>query len=370
MRKLIHSKKIIPRAKSGQAGRLERGQIAQKPEAHAYLQVQRLVGNQAGQRLLEGQPQVNPAHGSPIADTSVLRYPFRATIQRGPGEPVQDQLKTALSRQDAGPGREQGGEAYKGLFEQLGATPQGPASAELAAEEAPQGEFVPAETAAAPIQLPDIQIPMLAEIGKTDAVKGGFTYSGSIKRGGAAPSGFGVTRSFASKLTGIKVTSKASTYEVTATVEHPITYQVRSGTGPDSQKDIASATDADITKTNYPKVVTDLTPDMSDLNGRPPREKFWAEDLTLKHEKVHADDDKKNGPGAMRTVTTWLNAQTAASVADVNSLLGKLPGRFADALLAALSTEDGEKHAYGDGAPSYKARANAIKAKGKKGDYK
>ena len=32
-------------------------------------------------------------------------------------------------------------------------------------------------------------------------------------------------------------------------------------------------------------------------------------------------------------------------------------------------TEDGEIHAYGDGAPSYLARANAIKTKGDAGEY-
>ena len=72
----------------------------------------------------------------------------------------------------------------------------------------------------------------------------------------------------------------------------------------------------------------------------------------------------------MATVTAWLNGQTAANVAGVTTLLGTLPGRFATALLAALSTEAGEKHAYGDGAAAYKARANAIKRKGDKGDYK
>ena len=201
-------------------------------------------------------------------------------------------------------------------------------------------------------------------------MKGAFTYSGSIKKGGAAPRGFGVTRSFGSKLSGITITPKSGTFEVAATFEHPITYQIRSGTGPDGQKDIASETSANITKANYVTVAADLTPDMSDLNGRPPRTQFWAEDLTDKHELVHTDDDQKNGPGAMATVTTWLNTQTAASAGDVSTLLGKLPGRFTTALFAALSTEDGEKHAYGDGAPSYKARATAIKAKGVKGDYK
>jgi hypothetical protein len=210
---------------------------------------------------------------------------------------------------------------------------------------------------------------MLAGLGKSDAVAGAFTYTGSIARGGAAPSGFGVTRSFGSKLTGITITPKTGAFDVAATLEHPITYQVRTGTGPDGQKDIASETDAKVKRANYATVAADLTPDMSDLNGRPPRTQFWAEALTLKHELVHANDDKGNGPAAMGTAKTWLNGQTATDEAGVRVHLTKIPVRFADALLAALSTEDGEKHAYGDGAPSYKARADKIKEKGTKGDY-
>jgi hypothetical protein len=68
-------------------------------------------------------------------------------------------------------------------------------------------------------------------------------------------------------------------------------------------------------------------------------------------------------------VTTWLNGQTAASAGEVRTLLGALPARFAAALLAALSTEAGERHAYGDGAPTYRARASAISAKGGRGEY-
>jgi len=72
---------------------------------------------------------------------------------------------------------------------------------------------------------------------------------------------------------------------------------------------------------------------------------------------------------AMVTTWAWLTGQTASSQAQVQGLLNQVPGRFASALLAALSTEDGEKHAYGDGAPSYRARANAIRAKGGRGEY-
>src|SRR5262249_21981963 len=107
----------------------------------------------------------------------------------------------------------------------------------------------------------------------------------------------------------------------------------------------------------------------SDLNGRPPRASFWSEDLTIKHELVHANDDKGNGPSAMIQVMNWLNGQEADGPTGVISKVMEIPKRFAAALLAALSTEDGEKRAYGEGAPSYKARADSIKAKGDKGDY-
>ena len=109
---------------------------------------------------------------------------------------------------------------------------------------------------------------------------------------------------------------------------------------------------------------------MSDLNGRPPRTSYWAEDLTIKHELVHANDDKGNGPLAMVQVMAWLNgADRVRRHRRHRRSCSQVPKRFAANLLAALSTEDGEKHAYGDGAPSYKARADSISAKGAKGDY-
>jgi hypothetical protein len=227
-----------------------------------------------------------------------------------------------------------------------------------------------ADDAETPIRIPDIEVPALETLERTDkTISAGFTYSSSISRGGATPSGFGVTHSFSSRLSGITITPNPDNFGVAATYEHPITYQVRSGTGPSNQVDIASDSDPDITDDNYTTIASDLTPNMGDLNGRPPRTQFWAEDLTLRHELVHANDDQGNGPGAMATVTTWLNGQTAASEDDVRILLNTLPERFSTALLAALSTEDGERNAYGDGAPAYAARATAIQDKGDVGEY-
>lgn len=347
-------------------------------------------------RLTQQSVQATSQPGTPSVQTrtEVVRTPFEAVIRRGGAPQARAVTGTGMraGRLDTGIGQEHGGEEYEELFKQLieepaaapAALPQTENGSAEAAETAPpeteETAAPPAQTAetaeetAPPVseefKLPDIEIPMLAQIEKTDAISGAFTYSGSIARGGAQPTGFGVTRSFGSKLTGVTVKADAGTFTVKGTFEHPITYQVRTSTGPDGQVDIASETDSDITKDNYATVASDLTPNMGDLNGRPPRTKFWAEDLTLRHELVHAEDDKKNGPAAMATAVTWLSTQTAANIEEVKTALRGMAGKFSSALLAALSTEDGEKHAYGDGAPSYKARADAIKDKGAKGDYK
>jgi hypothetical protein len=339
--------------------------------AELMRSLQHGAGNASVQAMLSQVP--DDAGPAAHTETTVERYAFEVEIPRGPSPEAGHAAGAGGGREDAPAGMEEdpiaavaavvGGGVAAAPEEAppAGSAAAAPAAAEPGTQEGPEEEIT--------VSLPDIEVPALAAVAKTDAVSASFNYSGSIERGGAAPSGFGVTHSFDSKLTGVTTTLKKKVYKVKATLEHPIKWEVRSGTGPDGQVDIAGETDADITDTNYPDVVSDLTPDMTDLNGRPPRNDFWAEDLTIRHEKVHAADDKKNGPGAMRVTAKWLSKQTAASVADVTTLLGEIPDRFAAALLAALSTEDGEKHAYGDGAPSYKRRAKAIKKRGDAGKY-
>jgi hypothetical protein len=110
---------------------------------------------------------------------------------------------------------------------------------------------------------------------------------------------------------------------------------------------------------------------MGSDNGRPPRTKFWAEDLTIQHELFHTRQrESKFGPDSKTAMQTWLNGQTATSAAQIRSTL--LPQamtegiRVFNALVAAPTTEG---DAYGDGAPLYKARADTIKTKGDAGDY-
>jgi hypothetical protein len=335
--------------------------------------------------------------GSIQSYTTVVSVPFRAMIRRQPGHQPKSaqgsQAANPAARSDAGPKEENPKDSeYHAIFERMAqqamaratssaGTPSvgGGSSVPEAVQLAPESESAAAETAGAgaatgdqagpPLRVPDIEIPALDEVGKNDSLISNFGHNPSISKGGDTPKGFGVTRSFSSTVTNVIIIPLPGMFIITGIFEHPITYQIRSGTGPDGQVDVNSATSGEITDTNYPTVAKDLTPDMSDLNGRPPRTQFWAEDLTTRHELVHANDDKNNGPLAARTASTWLDSQSAADETQVKTLLAGLPARFADALLAALSTEDGEKHAYGDGANSYLLRATAIKLLGAAGYY-
>jgi hypothetical protein len=387
------------------AGALARSDAASREEVIGRLQA--AGGNLGVGRLLQAS-----APGPTRTETlGTMRYPFTATIRRAPAPRAQASVPAVpRGRADSPKGAEHPGPPKEALFEDLskpeaaaaakgppaatpGAAPAGAGTGGAAAaptpgaaptapagpETAPAAGPAPAGPEAATggggtgetktEKLPDIHLPALAEVERCDLVAAALTYHGSITRGGAQPTGFGVTRSFSASLTNITFASTSTAYIVTATLEHPITYQIRSGTGPDGQVDIPSENAAAITAANYSTVVADLTPNMSDLNGRPPRTQFWAEDLTVQHELVHAHDDNTNGPLAMVQVMGWLNSQTVSGPVPLAMLMSSIPGRFAANLLAALSTEDGEKHAYGDGVANYTARANAIKAKGDKGDY-
>ena len=216
------------------------------------------------------------------------------------------------------------------------------------------------------IQLPDITLPPeIAAREQSDPIQSRIGYNPSITRSGAAPSGFGVTRPYTHALSGITVTKRHGTYHVQATVDNPITFQV-DGHG---NTDIDSVGDADITSANYATVASDLTPDMSSDNGRPPRTQFWAEDLTIRHERFHAREDVHFGRQGVRIARRWLNTQDAASVTEVNTLLNEVLTRVADHVDVSMAAPAREERAYGDGAPAYLRRATNVQRRGDRGGY-
>lgn len=209
-------------------------------------------------------------------------------------------------------------------------------------------------------RIADTLISPLAALEQTDAIASTFSYTSSIKQAGAAPPAgdFGITRPFFQmKLAG---TQDATGFKLTCPVEGQITYQLASL----GKTDISSDSDPDIFQSNYTKVVSDLTPNMSDLNGRPPRTQYWAEDLTKKHECFHAKEDVKFGGDGVVLADKWLNKQTASTEAEAI----RKATQALDIVRSKVDTEmvvpASEKRAYGDGAPLYRARADAIKAKG------
>ena len=218
------------------------------------------------------------------------------------------------------------------------------------------------------VQLPDVIKPELLMVQACDAIAGALAYSPAIENTATpGPTEFGICRFGDCKVTGITAKLEAGTYTVAGTIEHKITWGVHPTT--DNETDISGDTDADITKTNYPDIVKDLTPNMSSSGGRPPRNHFWAKDLTEIHEKFHADDVKKQAPGAITTAVNWLKTKTASSVADVTTLVNQIPDRVVQTLAAGMG-EPGEVRAYGDGAAAYTTRSEAIDKRGKAGEYK
>jgi hypothetical protein len=246
--------------------------------------------------------------------------------------------------------------------------PSAPPAAPHAAEHSEQPEE-PADKG--PISLPDIEVRDFAEVELCDAITPWLSYQGTVAQGGNTPNGFGVTRPGPMTVTGITVRKLPviGWWYVSATVTQQILWQVRAVTGPSGQVNVTSALDPVITAANYQTVVDDLTPDMSDLNGRPPRSQFWAKDLTEQHEAFHANDRKTRAPAALRLASNWLGTQQAADPAGVQALLQQVPGRMVATVSAGMTMPGKEERAYGDGAGAYSRRATAIWALGKVGYY-
>jgi hypothetical protein len=151
---------------------------------------------------------------------------------------------------------------------------------------------------------------------------------------------------------------------------YTIRWQTRTGTGPSGQVDLPSDAAPGLTQANYPQAASDLTPNMSDLGGRPPRRQFWAQDLTERHELFHADERRRFGGQSVQNAQNWLNTQTVPNQAAVTVLLGQAWNNQVRAFLARVMANPGkEQRAYADGAATYTARADAIRQRGAANQY-
>lgn len=317
------------------------------PMTRLALQLQRTAGNAATGRLLEDRqsPDADPS----ATDVQTGVFAFQATIARHHTghRPWRPPATTGRLPTDHDAENDRGAEAGDVDAEQV------TAAVLRAAPHVPEPE--PGGT----VVIPDMQTPPSLDIADHDTVSGRITYEPTITRSGVVDP-FGATRWSSFTAAGIVVRSVPGAYTVTFRLQNPITYNVRS-----PKTSIASANDPALTNANYAPAATDLTPRMDVQNGKPRRRSFWAEDLTLRHERFHADERRRLNRAGAEQAQTWLSEQNANSAADVAALVAQIPARVIAASQAAVGTlDEKESRAYGDGAPLYQARADAIRAKG------
>jgi hypothetical protein len=236
---------------------------------------------------------------------------------------------------------------------------------------APPHRSIPEPEEGGTVHFPADELQSITLPEQSDKIASNFGYKSSItqKDPPPGPGEFGTTRPFyAFEKPGPSAIQNAGTFNVTGTIAADITFQVA---GP-NRTDIASDAAPDITQQNYPTVVSDLTPSPAAVNSgglslyknQPPRTKFWAEDLTIKHECFHADEDVKFGRQGVALAQDWLDKQTARTYDEVGVLLNKVTPIIARKVDTEMALPGRELRAYADGAPDYRARAQAIKRKG------
>jgi hypothetical protein len=209
--------------------------------------------------------------------------------------------------------------------------------------------------------------PGSVQLAMSDAINGSLTFSTAVSRGNPAlgADDYGLT-TWSAKLVNPAVTPDPAkkVFTVTGKVDCPIGWEIHSR----GKKDVLDEKSPNIKRSTWPTAASDLTPDMSDDNGRPPRTQFWAPDLTERHEKFHAGEFQTYGKAAFDLAGEWLQKQTASSDADALTVAKRVPNEMV-ATIRATYVPMAESRAYGDGAPSYQARAEAITKAGKADSY-
>ena len=269
---------------------------------------------------------------------------------------------------DAMPGAEHGLDptAYEAADAAAPPAAMSPRDWEQAGAEAAEGR---------PVRLPDIRLAQSERMGTTDGISAFLSYTGSVenRRGGLPPSEeeFGVTWWADVDLTDITAfrIPLLGGYVVKATIVHKVTWEVRDGEGPTGQADVKSPTDPVLTKANHQQAADDLTPVMTDLNGRPPRERFWSRGITQRHERYHADEAREKGEEGGLWASQWLEKQTAGTLKEVHDLLWGARSHVVSYTRANTEFPGNEQRAYGDGVEEYRALAAAIRARGAAGGY-
>lgn len=213
------------------------------------------------------------------------------------------------------------------------------------------------------------QEPALTGSARADAIKGSLQFGSAVARGGITvpSSAFGV------ELPTFKVDSISWTIATAA----PNTVNLHGRIFVDckwdvhdlGRTDIPSANVAAVSDKTWKTIRTDLQPDGS---GRPTRSKYWAEDITSRHERFHASDDIGRARLYVPAAQAWLNSQTVSATSthkDVDGLMRKVQ-QDVQADAEAYYQAGGEDRAYGDGKPVYQQRVDDVRDRAQQEGWK
>jgi hypothetical protein len=315
------------------------------------------------ERPTDKSEETRPAPGKFKTIVEDNWQPFRATIRKGKKPRVHEPLafgrvpeKTSWLAPERDAGREE-------------EVPDPPEMGALVEQTTGPTERINEPAEGESVSLPEIKLMTPKELIE-DSVAGALGYIHSISKSGELdPGDFGATWGYDFSMSDVNIFSLPNVYLVTASVNNPIHYQVRDLMGPNKEVNIESENDPQINATNYSQVAADLTPNVADLGGRPPRTNFWSRDFTDRHERFHATEGATHCLIGTVQAMTWLNSQVASNANQVKQLIGQVPARVSNARAAAMAYPGRENRAYGDGVSVYQARVAAIKKKGDSGGY-
>lgn len=313
------------------------------------------------QRKAKHEDELPPLLGDRAAlDPSRLGHRDVLKLQRLAGNQAVSQM---AAQRGSSPRDEKidGGSDSTFSLDILVARREGPAR-QPAPEEAPRRPALVADAAEAGEEPKEaISSEGSAVVEESDAVAPSLTYSGTVGARATAPSAelFGVTSTDV-KMTGLTAAAvpaaagaAAGTFKVTGGADVSAKWSVHSRGRIDVPYFAAPA----VTATTYPKVASDLKPNMASDGGRPPRREYWAQDLTERHEQFHANERTgKYGRAAFEFAKTWLASQSASTADEATTLAKKVPAKMFESYDASFAPGK-EDRAYGDGASAYRVRS-------------
>ncbi len=194
---------------------------------------------------------------------------------------------------------------------------------------------------------------------REDSIKGSLQFGSSVARGGITVPG----NAFGVEIPTFKVDSISWTIATaspnTVNLNGRVFVDCKWDVHDVGRTDIPNASTPAVTDKSWRAIYADLQPDSA---GRPDRKHYWAEDITSRHEKFHANDDIGRARLYVPAAQAWLNSQSVRATntdKDVEALMRKVQ-QDVQADAEAYYQAGGEDRAYGDGKDVYQQRVDGV----------